>query len=166
MSDTDKKPIRILPVVSLSAEYLAMGYLLRRNILAYKAPQNNEGYDLICIHPNPKETSIALRVQVKSRYQTDCDRAFPVKEKSFNAFDFLIVVFLNIGYFYKKKPVLEGYKEPEIYVFPNKFIREHHHIVESGWQKVKTKQLDIEKYKNEKGIELIAKKLKIAYPSK
>jgi len=78
----------------------------------------------------------------------------------------LIVVFLNIGYFYKKKPVLEGYKEPEIYVFPNKFIREHHHIVESGWQKVKTKQLDIEKYKNEKGIELIAKKLKIAYPSK
>ncbi len=166
MSDTDKKPIRILPVVSLSAEYLAMGYLLRRNILAYKAPQNNEGYDLICIHPNPKETSKALRVQVKSRYQTDCDRAFPVKEKSFNAFDFLIVVFLNIGYFYKKKPVLQGYKEPEIYVFPNKFIREHHHIVESGWQKVKTKQLDIEKYKNEKGIELIAKKLKIAYPSK
>ena len=166
MSDTDKKPIRILPVVSLSAEYLAMGYLLRRNILPYKALQNNEGYDLICIHPNPKETSKALRVQVKSRYQTDCDRAFPVKEKSFNAFDFLIVVFLNIGYFYKKKPVLEGYKEPEIYVFPNKFIREHHHIVESGWQKVKTKQLDIEKYKNEKGIELIAKKLKIAYPSK
>ncbi|MCK7467110.1 MAG: hypothetical protein MZU91_02460 [Desulfosudis oleivorans] len=81
MSDTDKKPIRILPVVSLSAEYLAMGYLLRRNILAYKAPQNNEGYDLICIHPNPKETCKALRVQAKSRYQTDCDRAFPVKEK-------------------------------------------------------------------------------------
>ena len=95
-----------------------MGYLLRRNILAYKAPQNNEGYDLICIHPNPKGTSKALRVQVKSRYQTDCDRAFPVKEKSFNAFDFLIVVFLNIGYFYKKKPVLEGYENMRYTSFP------------------------------------------------
>ena len=57
MTKADKKRSRILPVVSLSAEYLAMGFLLRRNILTYKAPQNNEGYDLICIHPNPKETS-------------------------------------------------------------------------------------------------------------
>jgi len=31
-----------------------MGYLMRRNILAYKAPSNNEGYDLICIHPDPR----------------------------------------------------------------------------------------------------------------
>jgi len=43
-----------LPVVSAGAEHLAMGYLMRRNILAYKAPPNNEGYDLICIHPNPR----------------------------------------------------------------------------------------------------------------
>jgi len=166
MSDSDKKRNRILPVVSLSAEFLAMGYLLRRNILTYKAPQNNEGYDLICIHPKPKETSKAVRIQVKSRYQTDCDRAFPVKEKSFDAFDFLIIVFLNIGYFYKKMPVLEGYRDPEIYVFPNKFIRDHHYIVESGWQKVKTKHLNIEEFKNEKGIELIAKELRIGYPEK
>ena len=43
-----------LSVVSASAEYLVMGQLMRRNILAYKAPPNNEGYDLICIHPNPR----------------------------------------------------------------------------------------------------------------
>lgn len=43
-----------LPVVSAGAEYLVMGNLMRRNILAYKAPQNNEGYDLICIHPDPR----------------------------------------------------------------------------------------------------------------
>ena len=43
-----------LPVVSASSEYLVMGYLMRRNILAYKAPPNNEGYDLICIHPDPR----------------------------------------------------------------------------------------------------------------
>ena len=34
-----------LPVVSAGAEYLVMGYLMRRNILTYKAPENNEGYD-------------------------------------------------------------------------------------------------------------------------
>lgn len=91
-----------LPVVSLGAEHLVIGHLMRRNILAYKAPPNNEGYDLICIHPNPKQSTKAVRVQVKSRYQTDCDRSFPVKEKTFGAFDYLIVVFMNIGYFYRK----------------------------------------------------------------
>src|SRR5438105_15276536 len=97
-----------LPVVAASSEYLVMGYLMRRKSLAYKAPQNNEGYDLICIHPNPrhkpKSHELAqVRVQVKSRYATDCDRGFPVKEASFDAFDFLIVVFLNIGKFSGKQ---------------------------------------------------------------
>jgi hypothetical protein len=32
-----------LPVVSAGAEYLVMGYLMRRNILTYKAPPENEG---------------------------------------------------------------------------------------------------------------------------
>jgi hypothetical protein len=57
-----------LPVVSLSAEYLVIGQLMRRNILAYKAPPNNQGYDLICIHPDPKRSARAIRIQVKSRY--------------------------------------------------------------------------------------------------
>src|SRR5689334_24341877 len=97
-----KRDFLRLPVVSASAEFLVMGYLMRRNILAYKAPPNNEGYDLICIHPDPKHSARAVRVQVKSRFQTDCDRAFPVKEKTFGAFEYLIIVFLNIGYFYAK----------------------------------------------------------------
>src|SRR5882672_8311326 len=157
-----------LPVVSLSAEYLAIGYLMRRNILAYKAPPNNEGYDLICIHPDPRKVTKQLRVQVKSRYQTDCDRAFPVKEKSFDAFDYLLVVFQNIGFFFKKnKAVLDGFCLPEIYCFPNTWIRQHHRIFESGWQKVHTRGLEteIEEYKNERGIELIANELGIPYPS-
>jgi len=100
---TEKTWLR-LPVVSASSEYLVMGYLMRRNILAYKAPMNNEGYDLICIHPNPRHIPMGsefaqIRVQVKSRYATDCDRGFPLKEVSLDAFDFLIVVFLNIGKF-------------------------------------------------------------------
>jgi hypothetical protein len=82
-----------------------MGYLMRRNILTYKAPPHNEGYDLICIHPDPrhrleaKEADRVVRVQVKSRYSTNCDRGFPVKEESLDAFDFLIVAFLNVGEF-------------------------------------------------------------------
>jgi len=146
------KDARRLPVVSHGAEFLAIGYLMRRNILAYKAPPNNEGYDLICIHPDPRQATNQLRIQVKSRYQTDCDRAFPVKEKTFDAFDYLLVVFQNIGFFSKnKRPVLEGYRQPEIYCFPNTWIRQHHKIFESGWQKVHTKGLEaeIEEYKNE-----------------
>src|SRR3954451_24769251 len=91
-----------LPVASAGAEFLVMGYLMRRNILSYKAPPNNEGYDLICIHPDPRVSTRQLRVQVKSRLATDSDRGFPVKANSLDAFDLLIVAFLNVGYFHHK----------------------------------------------------------------
>jgi hypothetical protein len=102
-----------LPVVSAGAELLVMGHLIRRNILTYKAPPNNEGYDLICIHPDPTHVPHAgeptqVRVQVKSRYATDCDRGFPVKAVSFDAFDFLIVAFLNIGKFFGRNDGSSG----------------------------------------------------------
>lgn len=161
----EKAPYRRLPVVSLGAEHLVIGYLMRRNILAYKAPPNNEGYDLICIHPDPKRVTKQIRVQVKSRYQTDCDRAFPVKEKSFPAFDYLIVAFLNIGYFYGRKVVLEGYRAPEFFVLPADWIRAHHKTTQSGWDKVHTKGQALDDFQNEKGFELIAADLGIPYPS-
>ncbi|MBE0543756.1 MAG: hypothetical protein IH623_20620 [Verrucomicrobia bacterium] len=87
-NESEQAKYRRLPVVSHGAEHLVIGYLMRRNILAYKAPPNHEGYDLICIHPDPKKVTRQVRVQVKSRYQTDCDRAFPVKERTFKAFDY------------------------------------------------------------------------------
>ena len=90
------------PVISQSAEYLVMGYLMRRNILTYKAPPNNEGYDLICIHPDPRKMTKQIRVQVKSRLATDGDGGFPVKGRTIDAFDYLIVAFLNVGYFLYK----------------------------------------------------------------
>jgi hypothetical protein len=106
-----------LPVVSAGAEFLVMGHLMRRNILAYKAPPNNEGSDLICIHPDPRHIPLPgevaqVRIQVKSRYR---DRGFPVKAVSFDAFDFLIAVFLNIGKFFGKNNGSSGEREPEFY---------------------------------------------------
>lgn len=161
MGNTDA---RRLPVVSLSAEHLVIGHLMRRNILAYKAPPNNEGYDLICIHPDPRRFTRAIRVQVKSRYQTDCDRAFPVKEKTFGAFDYIIVVFLNLGYYYRKKPVRDGCREPEFYTLSRDWIQTHHRITESGWEKVHTKNEALDDCKNDKGFELIASDLGVEYP--
>jgi hypothetical protein len=161
-----------LPVVSAGAEFLVMGYLMRRNILAYKAPQGNEGYDLICIHPDPRHrpgpTELSqVRVQVKSRYATDCDRGFLVKEESLNAFDFLIVAFLNIGRFMGNNDGTSGEAEPEFYTLPNAFVRQHHDVT-STWQKVKLRNLasKIEPFRNHLGFEQIAQTLGIPRPQK
>lgn len=155
-----------LPVVSLGAEHLAIGHLMRRNIMAYKAPPNNEGYDLICIHPDPKRSAKVVRVQVKSRYQTDSDRAFPVKEKTFGSFDYLIAVFLNIGYFYEKTGKDGGNQPAEFYTLPHAFIEKHLYRPKSGFQKMRTEGVDLSIYKNEVGFEQIAHDLEIPYPKR
>jgi hypothetical protein len=87
----------VFSILNQAAEFLVMGYLMGRNILAYKAPPNNEGYDIICIHPNPRVQTKQVRVQVKSRYQTDCHPHVPMKERSLDAFDYLVAVYLNVG---------------------------------------------------------------------
>ncbi|HZR82885.1 MAG TPA: hypothetical protein VFD92_17445 [Candidatus Binatia bacterium] len=156
------------PVVSLGAEYLVMGHLLRRNILTYKAPPNNEGYDLISIHPNPRVSGPQVRIQVKSRLASDSDRGFPVKERTIAAFDFLVVAFLNVGYFFAKSkngPPEDGRRDPEFFTFPAAFIRAHHNAANS-WEKVRTRGLDIEAYRGDRGFEQIAKYLSIPYPAK
>lgn len=141
---------------------------MRRNILVYKAPPNNEGYDLICIHPNPREDGPKLRIQVKSRLATDCDRGFLVKARTLDAFDYLIVVFLNVGYFFRKAghgEPRDGAQLPEFYTFPVAFIQKYHDA-SGSFQKVHTRGLDIQPYKNEAGFERIANDLGIPYPER
>jgi hypothetical protein len=158
-----------LPVVSHGAEFLVQGYLMRRNILTYKAPPNNEGYDLICIHPDPRrKVTRQIRIQVKSRYASDCSLGFPVKETTFGAFDFLIAAFLNIGNFLGKAGhgCQNGTREPEFYTFPVSFIKQHHDKT-SSWEKVRfRKTLNLDEYKDAKGFELVAQALGVPYPSR
>jgi hypothetical protein len=160
------------PVISEGAEYLVMGYLMRRNILTYKAPPGNEGYDLICIHPDPRHHAAStelsqVRVQVKSRYASDSDRGVPVRQSKFSAFDFLVVAFLNIGDFFSGHDGTTGMREPEFYTFPLDFVRERH-FHSGGWEKISLHGLDttIAPYKNEAGFELIAQALGIPVPSR
>ena len=161
-----------LPVVAAGSEYLVMGHLMRRNILTYKAPPGNEGYDLICIHPDPrykpKRGQVSqVRVQVKSRYATDCHLGFPLKERSIAAFDFLIAAFLNIGNYYRGRDGTEGGRDSDFYTIPSEVIRELH-VKSSSWEKVLLKPLGdkLGSYHNEAGFELIAKALGVPRPQK
>jgi len=140
---------------------------MRRNILAYKAPPNNDGYDLICIHPDPRAVGKQVRVQVKSRLASDCDLGFLVKKRTFDAFDYVIVAFLNVGYFLgmaRRHPCRDGARAPDFYTLPVSFIRQHHNA-NSLWEKVRMRGLAIDQFKNEAGFEQIAQDLRIQYPA-
>ena len=153
------------PVIAKGAEHLTRGYLMRRNILAYEAPPNNEGYDLICIHPDPRHSSKVVRVQVKSRYATDSDRTFMVREASFGTFDFIILVSMNVGYFYEPSdPAPAGREAVELLVLPPGVARRLYKKAKSGWNRIHTRGHNLDRYKNERGIEQIAKALRIPYP--
>ena len=155
-----------LPVLAAGAEYIAMGYLMRRNVLAYKAPPNNEGYDLICIHPDPRRATRQIRIQVKTRYATDSNRGVPVKGKTLNAFDYLMIVYQNIGFFYRKKHFGEGPKPVQILTLPRAVVEQYHVRRGKGWEVFYPRGFDLEPFLDETGIELVARDLKIGYPKR
>lgn len=153
------------PVVAHGAEYLVMGLLMRRNILAYKAPPGNEGYDLICIHPDPRHTAgprqkAQVRIQVKSRYASDCDRGFPVKPSTVSAFDYLVIAFLNVGNFLHRRDRDDGRREPEFFTLPAEYVKQNLKIGRT-WNKVMLGKLsdDIRPFSNDEGFEQIARDL-------
>lgn len=161
-----------LPVVSAGSEYLVMGHLMRRNILTYKAPPGNEGYDLIAIHPDPRykptrHQQAQVRIQVKSRYASDCNRSFPLKCESLDAFDFLVVAFLNIGKFYGRNDGSSGDREAEFFTLPPDFVREHH-STRTSWEKVVLRGLEreLDQFAGMRGFEQIARTLGVERPQK
>jgi hypothetical protein len=154
-----------LPVVSLAAEYLTIGNLLRRNVLAYKAPPNQEGYDILCINPDPMKKSRALRVQVKSRYQSDSNRTFMVRQEKLSGADYVVLVFLNIGYFYRRRPAREGARAPEFYTLPIQVARRLYSR-RGRWQLLDPKGVNLERYRDERGFDQIARALHVPYPAK
>ena len=159
-----------LPVVSAGAEYLVMGLLMRRNILTYKAPQNQEGYDLIAIHPDPRHHPAEgqlpqIRIQVKSRFQSDSNRVVLLKGASLGAFDYLAVVFMNLGKFYGQHDGSTGELDTEVYFLPDSFVRKHH-LAGRKVEKLPLKELQQEllAFKGVTGIELLAKDLGVERP--
>lgn len=109
------------------AEFLVLGNLLILGVSAYKAYHNFKSYDLIAVNP---ELNISLKIQVKSRFQTDWD-GFIIKDLDC---DFVVVVALNRGYKTARKAVDSGIKDPDYFVFPIEYIKSIERS--EGWGKV------------------------------
>lgn len=58
------------------AEFLVFGMLLVDGLKAFKAYTNFAGYDLVALEPG---TCRSARIQVKSRWATNYDRSFAIK---------------------------------------------------------------------------------------
>src|ERR1700733_9237797 len=119
---------------SEGAEFLVLGQLLIEGVPSYKAYTRNKGYDLVATNP---ETNRSARVQVKSRWATDFDGGYIIKNT--DHCDFVVFVALNRGYRFRKKHLSEtGKKDPIYYVFPIDLVRK---AARSSWGKTFLKQV-------------------------
>jgi hypothetical protein len=127
---------------SSGAEFLVLGHLLIEGIQAFKAYRNFPGYDLVATSP---ETNRSCRIQVKSRWATDFDGGFPIK--NFEC-DFVVFVALNRGLRYhktKSRPE-DATQKPDIFVFPVDVIRNAQRPG-SAWGKVFLRDIEtVEQY--------------------
>jgi PD-(D/E)XK endonuclease len=129
---------------SEGAEFLVMANLLIEGIFCYKAYVNFPGYDLIAVNPISQKV---VRIQVKSRWATDYDKSFPIK--NFNC-DFVVHVALNRGYRFSKRNKVgdSGKKSPEFYILPISVVKAAQNVADK-WGKVTITNIpDIEKYKD------------------
>jgi hypothetical protein len=121
---------------SEGAEFLVLGHLLIEGIATYKAYINFPGYDLTAVNPESKKVA---RIQVKSRWATDYDSSFPLKNLET---DFIVHVALNRGYRFGKKNNVKdnGIKSPTFYIFPVDVLKQVRN--ETGWNKVQIKKVE------------------------
>jgi hypothetical protein len=119
------------------AEFLVLGHLLIEGIQASKAYLNAPGYDIIATNPTKHRS---CRIQVKSRWATDFDGGFPIR--NFDC-DFVVFVALNRGFRYRKKQSIgnTGREAPQFYVFPVEVVRAAQNP-ESEWGKVFLRNMD------------------------
>jgi len=113
---------------SEGAEFLVLGNLLIEGISCYKAYINFPGYDLVAANPDKSKTA---RIQVKSRWATNYNKRFPIKNLGC---DFVVHVALNRGYRFGKVPKdgESGIKDPIFYVFPTDIVKKAQ-IANSNW---------------------------------
>ena len=117
---------------SEGAEFLVLGHLLTEGISCYKAYINFPGYDLVAVNADKSKTA---KIQVKSRWATDYDKSFPIK--NFDC-DFVVHVALNRGYRFRRKKTTTqdgGVGEPVFYVFPVEVVRAAQNVGDK-WGKV------------------------------
>jgi hypothetical protein len=129
---------------SEGAEFLVLGNLLIEGISAYKAYVNSPGYDLTAVNPEARKIA---RIQVKSRWATNYDRSFPIK--NFEC-DFVVHVALNRGYAFGKETSVDdsGVESPVFYVFPVDLVRQAQSRRDS-WGKVPIRKIpEVEKYRD------------------
>ena len=125
------------------AEFLVLGFLLVEGISCYKAYVNFPGYDLVAVDPDRRRTA---RIQVKSRWATDYDKSFPIK--NFEC-DFVVHVALNRGYRFRKRVSNHdpGIGDPEFYVFPVEVVKQAQNAGDK-WGKVRIANIpEYQKYK-------------------
>jgi hypothetical protein len=125
---------------SEGAEFLVLGLLLVEGIQATKAYTRFPGYDLLAFSP---ERNRVCRIQVKSRWATDYDKSFPIK--NFDC-DFVVHVALNRGYRHRKRLSSGGRQPPLVYVLPVDVVRKAQ-SPKSTWGKVFLRSMaDVEQY--------------------
>jgi hypothetical protein len=127
---------------SIGAEFLVLGQLLIQGIQCYKSYVNHPGYDLIATNPNK---NISRRIQVKSRWATDYNKSFPIK--NFDC-DFVVLVALNRGNRYRKSGITEEPRPPEYFIFPVSAVKKARNN-SSKWGTVRLANIpDHESYKD------------------
>jgi hypothetical protein len=128
---------------SEGAEFLVLGNLLIQGIPTHKTYTNMPGYDLVATNP---EKNSSVRIQVKSRYQTNWD-GFIINNM---AADFVVLVTLNRGIPNRKKKFPEevNVREPNFYVFPIEYILKIRDEGNSWGRITKKRMIEFERYEN------------------